>query len=59
MGKNVPMYKTNIQNPKSGVFGGNLVVSMRPIKKHLVDKAVEITGRFPKVHGAPIHIGDP
>ncbi len=59
MGKNVPMYKTNIMCKESGAFKGPMVVSMRPIPKHQVEHAVEITGRYPMVHGAPIHIGNP
>lgn len=58
-GVNVPMYKTNIQNAQAGVFGGNMVVSMRPMKPSDAIRAVEITSRFPRVHGAPIHLGDP
>lgn len=58
-GKNVPMYNTNIPCAPAGVFHGNMVVSMRPIPYELVPKAVLITGQMPRVHGAPIHIGDP
>lgn len=58
-GINVPMYKTNIQCKSAGVFNGPVVVSMRPIKKELVEKAYEVTGKFPHVHGAPIHAGNP
>ena len=36
-----------------------MVVSMRPIPHELVPRAVLITGEMPRVHGAPIHIGDP
>lgn len=57
--RNVPMYITNIECIPAGVFNGPLVVSMRPIPYNLVVKAVQITSRFPQVHGAPIHIGDP
>ena len=32
---------------------------MRPLTPINVIKAVEITSRYPRVHGAPIHIGDP
>lgn len=56
---NVPMYNTNIACEPSGVFKGNMVVSMRPIPYELVPKAVMITGAMPKVHGAPVHIGSP
>lgn len=58
-GKNVSMYTTNIACIPAGVFHGAMVVSMRPIPSGLVVKAVQITSRFPSVHGAPVHIGDP
>jgi len=57
--RNVPMYITNIECSPAGIFNGPTVVSMRPIRRDLVEKAVAITSRFPRVHGAPIHIGDP
>ena len=38
---------------------GPMVVSMRPIPRDKVVKAVQITSRFPGVHGAPVHIGEP
>ena len=56
---NVPMYVTNIDCVPSGNFHGSMVVSMRPIPQHQVVKAVQVTSRFPSVHGAPIHIGNP
>eukprot|EP01039_Chlorochromonas_danica_P007523 gene7523-8321_t len=58
-GCNVPMYRTNRPCKPAGVFSGNLVVSMRPFAPQDVAKAVEITSRYPRVHGAPVHIGDP
>ena len=58
-GKNVPMYDTNIPCKPAGLFHGHLVVSMRPIPHELVSKAVQITAAMPRVHGAPVHIGDP
>ncbi len=58
-GRNVPMYNTNIALESAGVFGGNMVVSMRPMTKEQAVRAAEITARFPRVHGAPVHIGDP
>ncbi|WAH38763.1 putative hydro-lyase [Alicyclobacillus dauci] len=56
---NVPMYKTNIQTVKAGRFEGPMVVSMRPVAHRDVVRAVQVTSRFPSVHGAPVHIGDP
>ena len=58
-GKNVPMYDTDIPCASAGIFHGNMVVSMRPIPYELVPKAVQITASMPRVHGAPVHIGDP
>ena len=58
-GKNVPMYRTNLPCVPAGAFHGNMVVSMRPLPCSLIPKAVQITGEMPKVHGAPVHIGDP
>jgi len=55
----VPMYVTNRPNARAGRFGGNLVVSMRPMKAAHAIRAVQITSRFPAVHGAPVHVGDP
>ena len=56
---NVPMYRTSIETVPAGVFSGPLVVSMRPMKPQDAIKAVQITSRFPSVHGAPVHIGNP
>ncbi|MDR3331955.1 MAG: putative hydro-lyase [Synergistaceae bacterium] len=56
---NVPMYLTDVQCIPAGRFSGNMVMSMRPIPHHQVVKAVTCTARFPSVHGAPLHIGDP
>ncbi len=58
-GCNVPMYKTNIPCTPAGVFHGNMVVSMRPIPYALISRAVAVTAEMPRVHGAPVHIGDP
>lgn len=57
--RNVPMYRTNIANNKVGPFGGNLVVSMRPMLPRDAIRAIQITSLFPSVHGAPVHLGDP
>ena len=58
-GRNVSMYITNIACEPAGKMSGNMVVSMRPIPYEQVVQAVQISGAIPKVHGAPIHIGDP
>ncbi|PAB59049.1 putative hydro-lyase [Anaeromicrobium sediminis] len=56
---NVPMYITNIECKPAGIFSGPTVVSMRPIPLDKVSKVVQITSRYPGVHGAPIHMGNP
>lgn len=58
-GKNVAMYRTNVPTVKAGPFEGPLVVSMRPLKARDAIRAIQITSRFPAVHGAPVHIGRP
>ncbi|MBE7062398.1 MAG: putative hydro-lyase [Ruminococcaceae bacterium] len=58
-GRNVPMYMTNIECEPAGMFHGNLVVSMRPMPADQAIRAVSITASMPRVHGAPIHVGDP
>ncbi|WFA05797.1 putative hydro-lyase [Bacillus sp. HSf4] len=57
--RNVPMYQTNIPCVEAGRFKGPMVVSMRPIPEEQVVRAVQVTSRFPAVHGAPVHIGNP
>lgn len=56
---NVPMYLTNIETQRAGIFGGKMVVSMRPIPYSQIVKAVTVTAAMPRVHGSPIHIGTP
>ncbi len=56
---NVPMYITSLPTVPAGLFHGPMVVSMRPIPAAQVVRAVQVTSRFPAVHGAPVHIGDP
>jgi len=57
--KNVAMYRTNIPLEPVGLFSGTMVVSMRPIPRQQVDLASRITAMYPKVHGGPVHTGDP
>ena len=56
---NVSMFITNIRTEPSGPFSGPVVVTMRPMQAREAIRAVQITARYPKVHGAPIHFGDP
>ena len=58
-GKNVSMYRTSLPCEPAGRFSGPLVVSMRPMTTAQAIRAIQITSRFPSVHGAPVHFGDP
>lgn len=59
MGSNVPMYRTSLDCRPAGRLAGPLVVSMRPVPSALVATAVRVSSRYPAVHGAPVHVGDP
>lgn len=58
-GRNVPMYRTSLRCRTAGSLGGPLVVSLRGIPAGAVSDAVRISSRYPAVHGAPVHVGDP
>ncbi|MEP1768424.1 MAG: putative hydro-lyase [Sulfitobacter sp.] len=58
-GRNVPMYRSNIDLVPAGQFSGKMVVTMRPIPEAKVAQANEISGKFPQAHGSPIAVGDP
>eukprot|EP00937_MAST-01D_sp_MAST-1D-sp2_P000341 g341.t1 len=58
-GKIVPMFRTSTQCRAAGAFAGPQVVSMRPYTPAQAADAVRVTARFPRVHGAPVHIGEP
>jgi uncharacterized protein YcsI (UPF0317 family) len=58
-GTTVPMYRTTIALAPSERFRGTMVVSMRPFRPADAIRAIQVTSRFPSVHGAPVHIGLP
>jgi uncharacterized protein YcsI (UPF0317 family) len=58
-GRNVAMYRTSLPATPAGPFRGPLVVTMRPLSAADAIRAVQITSRYPAVHGAPVHLGDP
>ncbi|NYD41117.1 putative hydro-lyase [Nocardioides panaciterrulae] len=58
-GCNVPMYRTSVPCRDAGALGGPLVVSMRPVPAEQVATAVRVSSRYPAVHGAPVHVGNP
>ncbi|HEY4313413.1 MAG TPA: putative hydro-lyase [Pirellulales bacterium] len=57
--RNVPMYRTAIACQPAGRFAGPMVVSMRPYRAEQIEQVIEITSRYPTMHGAPLHVGDP
>lgn len=57
--RNVAMFRTTIPTVSAGPFAGPLVVTMRPLRAADAIRAVQVTSRFPGVHGAPVHLGDP
>ncbi|WP_434667281.1 putative hydro-lyase [Paraburkholderia sp. A3BS-1L] len=59
LGGSAPVYVTNRPNRPAGPFAGNLAVSMRPLAPADAIRAIEITSRYPGVHGSPVHFGDP
>lgn len=58
-GRNVPMYRTGIDLVPAGRFGGQMVVTMRPIPEQQVAQTRAICSRYPQAHGAPIATGNP
>ena len=58
-GTAVPMFRTSLATQPAGPFHGPLVVSMRPYRPADAIRAIQITSRFPTMHGAPVHIGMP
>lgn len=59
LGRNVSMYRTNVPAVSAGPFHGMLVVTMRPFPPADAIRAIQISTRFPAVHGAPVHLGFP
>lgn len=58
-GVNVSMFRTSTPCAPAGPFAGPMVVTMRPFSPADAIRAIQITSRFPSVHGAPVHIGLP
>jgi len=59
LGISTAMYRTNIKATPAGPFRGTYVVSMRPYKPAEAIRAIQVTSRFPNVHGAPLYFGNP
>jgi len=59
LGLQGPLFRTARSTHAVGRFGGPLVVSMRPFSAKDVATVKAVTARFPRVHGAPLHEGEP
>ena len=55
----IPIYVTNVMTNPAGPFRGPIAVTMRPIRRSMLARAVEVTSRIPNAHGSPMWIGDP
>lgn len=53
------VYITNVECETAGPFKSPLVVSERPIKIRQLNQVIQITSRYPLMHGAPVHVGNP
>ncbi|ESK84966.1 duf1445 domain protein [Moniliophthora roreri MCA 2997] len=57
IGRNVPMYKTQVSLMPAGVFSGRMIVSMRPYPAGAVDVVRAITRPYVRAHGEPVAWG--
>jgi uncharacterized protein YcsI (UPF0317 family) len=53
------MVRTNLQTVPAGKFRGPVIATMRWMTAQQAIIATQVTARFYRNHGAPIHIGDP
>lgn len=58
-GRNVPMFKCDIDTVRSGIFNGPLVVTMRPYRSEDIPAVFDLCANYPHAHGTPIYWGDP
>lgn len=53
------IYETGLQTNPVESFRAPLIVSMRPLRPAEAEHAVEVSHRYPMLHGAPVQVGDP
>jgi uncharacterized protein YcsI (UPF0317 family) len=51
------IYHTTRETSAVGRYAAPLIVSMRPIPEHAVERVFEVSRRYPQLHGAPVHAG--
>src|SRR5690606_9193976 len=59
LGRGPCRYRSSLETVPAGPFRGGMVVTMRPFRPADAIRAIQVTSRFPMVHGAPVHIGMP
>lgn len=59
LGRNVPMYRTNVPLAPAGRLRGPMVVSMRPYQLRDVERVRAVTRPYRVAHGEPVAWGDP
>jgi uncharacterized protein YcsI (UPF0317 family) len=53
------IYRTALTTAPAGGLSGPVIASMRPLSVDDAARAVEVSRRYPQLHGAPVHVGDP
>jgi uncharacterized protein YcsI (UPF0317 family) len=53
------IYETNRETVPFGAYSAPLIVSMRPLRPAHAERARAVSARYPMLHGAPVHVGDP
>ena len=53
------IYTTSLPTTAHAGFDAPLIASMRPIAETDVDAVLAVSRRYPQLHGAPVHVGDP
>lgn len=55
----VPVFRTARKARSVGLFSSNLFVTMRVFSEAEVVRVCQISGRYPVLHGSPVHVGAP
>lgn len=59
LGRNVPMFRTNLETLRGGIFEGPLVVTMRAYPRARIPEIFDLSAAYPHAHGTPVYWGDP
>jgi uncharacterized protein YcsI (UPF0317 family) len=58
-GRSVSMYVTGKDCVPSGPFAGPMMVKQAPCRADELPLVASVSGLYPSMHGAPVHIGAP